>query len=231
MWKESLDAGEWTKLADFGAQATEHTETFVDPLPPSAMRIYRLVTPQQPGPVNPMPAILKSPKPTAADFDGTAAFDVQAVGGGALSYQWLFNSNSLSGALGPAFALSQAQFSDTGFYAVTVSDSTGSKTSRQVYLGVRPRITSQPQNQLVRVGEPVTFSIAAQSSWPLVYRWHHNGRPLANATNAVLLLENVQTTDAGRYKVVVSHQLPGGRFATGSSNAVLTITDPPASAP
>jgi hypothetical protein len=224
MWKESLDAGEWTKLADFGAQAAERTEIFVDPLPPSPMRVYRLVTPQQPGAANPMPAILTSPKTTATDYDGAALFAVQAVGDSALSYQWLFNSNLLAGATGPTLVVPKAEFSDSGFYAVTVSDLTGSKTSRSVYLGVKPHITAQPQDQAVRIGDSVTLGITAQSSWPLTYRWLHNGRPVPNATTAALTLQNVQPADAGRYKVIVSHQLPGGRYSLGSSNATLTVT-------
>jgi hypothetical protein len=45
----------------------------IDPLPLAFGRLYRVVTPLQPGPVNPMPAILSSPKPTIANVGGVAA--------------------------------------------------------------------------------------------------------------------------------------------------------------
>jgi hypothetical protein len=223
MWKESLDAGEWTKLSDFAAQPTERTETFIDPLPPSTMRVYRLVTPQQPGPVNPMPAILRSPKATSSDFDGTATFDVHATGTSPLTYQWMFNSNSISGANSSTLSIAKAQFPDCGYYSVSVSDGSGVKTSRAVYLGVKPELTSQPQSQPAHVGDSVTLSVTAQSWWPITYRWRHNGRPIPNATNATLTLDNVQQSDTGQYVVIVSHQLPGGRFVTSSSPAVLIV--------
>jgi hypothetical protein len=97
------------------------------------------------------------------------------------------------------------------------------KTSRAVYLGVKPELTSEPQSQSAQVGSSVTFNITVQSWWPVSYRWRRNGRPIPNATNATLTLPNVQPNDAGRYVVGVSHQLPGGKFTKGSAPAVLTI--------
>jgi hypothetical protein len=129
----------------------------------------------------------------------------------------------VSGANASTLSIASAEFPDCGYYAVTVSDVNGSKTSHSVYLGVKPELTSQPQSQTAAVGSSVTLGVTAQSWWPITYRWRHNGRPIPNATNSTLTLPNVQPNDAGRYVVGVSHQLPGGRFSKDSASAVLTI--------
>src|SRR5438874_1416144 len=95
LWKESLDLGKWTKLADIAAQPAIHVETVTDPLPPGFSRIYRVVTPALPGPANPMPAILSSPRSTTVDADGQANLNTIAVGDGLLSYQWLANGTPI----------------------------------------------------------------------------------------------------------------------------------------
>ena len=97
-WKESLDAGEWAKLADVPAGATEQVDQVLDPLPPARGRLYRVVTPQPPGEVNPMPAILASPSPTVMDLGGDARLSVVAIGNGSLRYQWTRDGQDIPGA-------------------------------------------------------------------------------------------------------------------------------------
>ncbi len=68
-----------------------------------------------------------------------------------------------------------------------------------------PVIASQPQSQTVNVGNNVTFSVAADSSSLLTYRWQFNGSNLAGATNATLSLNNVTINQAGTYIVTVNN--------------------------
>jgi hypothetical protein len=225
-WKESMDAGTWAKLGDIAAQPTQRVETFIDPLPPAPSRLYRIVTPQQPGVANEMPAILKSPRATATGFNGAALFDVQAVGNGTLTYQWSLGGNAIANVDSPTLTIDDAQFSAAGYYNVRVSDANSSKTSAAVYLGIKPHLAAPPQDQSANPGAAVTFTVDAQSLWPLSYRWRKNGRALPGQTNSSLTLSNVQAGDAGQYSVTVSHYLPGGRYAINSSNAVLTVTAP-----
>ena len=85
-----------------------------------------------------------------------------------------------------------------------------------------PVITSQPTNQIVAVGNSATFSVTASGN-ALAYQWSFNLTNLAGATNATLILNNVQFAQAGSYAVQVSDV--GG--ATLSSNAVLTVVSGP----
>jgi hypothetical protein len=68
-----------------------------------------------------------------------------------------------------------------------------------------PVILTAPQSQTVRMGENVTFAVVAGGAPPLSYRWQWNGNDLPGATNATLLITNVQPARAGDYAVVVAN--------------------------
>jgi pectin methylesterase-like acyl-CoA thioesterase len=75
-----------------------------------------------------------------------------------------------------------------------------------------PIINSQPQpsNLTVQVGSNVTTSVGASGN-ALTYQWTKNDQPIQNnasATTPTLNLTNVQLSDAGVYKAVVTN--PGG---------------------
>ena len=65
-------------------------------------------------------------------------------------------------------------------------------------------INTQPQDQTVRAGTNVSFCVSASSALPITYQWRFNGTDLLSATNAVLILTNVQFIQSGAYDVVVT---------------------------
>lgn len=225
-WKESLTAGRWSKMADVGARNTNRMETTLDPYPQTRGRVYRLVTPQTPGSIPPGPVILTSPQSARVLLGDENYFDVFAVGAVPLSYQWRMNGNELQGATNSSLLLTNSQLNQGGNYTVVVTDAQGSNTNEPALLTVLepPVITLQPQSQTVSVGETASFSVIATGQEPLRYRWRRNARFLANQTNAVLTLTNVQSTNAAAYAVAVSHLTPAGIVGVFSSNAVLTVT-------
>jgi len=81
------------------------------------------------------------------------------------------------------------------------------------------QITAPPQNQTVVAGSNATFTVGAKGRPLLTYNWLFQGTNLAGATNASLILGNIQPGNAGAYSVVVSN--PQG--ATTSAVAVLTV--------
>ena len=85
---------------------------------------------------------------------------------------------------------------------------------------IAPVIASQPQGQAVFQGSTVSFSVGASGSQPLSYQWFVNATNIFTATNATLVVTNVQFGQSGNfYSVVVAN--PGG--TTNSSNALLTV--------
>lgn len=98
--------------------------------------------------------------------------------------------------------------------------------------GTPPSIIGQPQAATVFVAgstidsqQYVTgatnFTVEASGSG-LKYQWRFNGASILGATNATLVLTNIQTVQAGLYSVVVLNN--GG--AVISSNAQLTVITP-----
>ena len=67
-------------------------------------------------------------------------------------------------------------------------------------------ILSQPQSQTILTGANAIFTVTASGAAPIKYQWYFNTNTLlANATNATLVLANVQMTNAGSYKVVITN--------------------------
>jgi hypothetical protein len=90
--------------------------------------------------------------------------------------------------------------------------------------GLSPSILVQPTSQMVPAATSAEMSVIAQGSAPLQYQWLLNGNNLPGATNASLVLTNVQGFNSGAYQVVVYNSAG----AVSSSNATLGLLFPPA---
>jgi len=96
----------------------------------------------------------------------------------------------------------------------------GSLTVLPTNLPPAPVILTQPMSQTVTVGSTVSFLVNASGAPPLTYQWQFDGQPIASATDATLVLSNVQTSASGEYAVQVTN--PGG--STNSQPATLTVS-------
>src|SRR5262245_41577495 len=90
-----------------------------------------------------------------------------------------------------------------------------------------PKIITAPQSQSVALGGGAAFFVAVDSSIPVTYQWQLNGINLPGATGATLILENLTTSQAGNYGVVVSNSAG----AVTSALATLTVVGLPNLAP
>ena len=82
------------------------------------------------------PAINSQPTNQTVFVGGTVILCVTAAGSLPLSYQWSFNGTNLSGATNSSLTLNNVQFSQTGNYAVLVTNSYGLVTSSNAMLTV-----------------------------------------------------------------------------------------------
>ncbi len=80
-------------------------------------------------------------------------------------------------------------------------------------------ITTPPASQTVVVGSNVTFSVTATGTAPLHYQWCFNGSTVTGATATNYSINDVRTSAAGSYTVVVTNSSSGAT----SSVAVLTV--------
>ena len=158
-----------------------------------------------------------------------ALFRVVATGIAPLAYQWRFNGTDILGATNGALSLTNCQLPDGGVYQVAVSNSFGLVTSALANLGIliNPVITMQPLSQSVAVSGSVTFSIAVTGSpAPFTFEWRRGSQGVwTNVTSepmSFFTLSNVQTNQAGGYRVVVKNAA-NAQPGIISSNAVLTV--------
>jgi len=88
-----------------------------------------------------------------------------------------------------------------------------------------PHIVSQPTNLSVALGGTTNLAVGATGAPTLVYQWQFNNTNLAGATNSAVVLGNVQASNAGPYRVVLTNSYG----AVTSAVALLGVTGVPAS--
>jgi hypothetical protein len=174
------------------------------------------------------PLILVQPMPQTVVLGSTAQFSVDAVGTGALSYQWSLNNVPISGESAPTLSIYLVDATDAGPYTVTVTSALGTAVSAPVSLTVLslfipPSITSYPEKLTATAGSPAMFTVGASGTQPLTFQWLLGGVAIPGATSATLVIADVQVADAGTYSAVVTN--PAG--SSTSIGAVLTVAAAP----
>jgi hypothetical protein len=119
-------------------------------------------------------------------------------------------------------------FISAGFHIVTLYE----QNSTVVSLGVGninaidiveyPKIAQQPVSQTGILNSTATLSVIA-SGTSLGYQWFFNSNSIAGATNAVLVLTNLQSAQSGKYYVSCSN----AAAIVTSTNATLLVLQPP----
>ncbi len=175
------------------------------------------------------PTITTQPQSLTVVKGQTATFSVGASGTSPFSYQWSLKGTALPGATNATLTLTNASASDAGNCKVVVMNSAGSATSAVASLTVLlpPTIATQPFGQSATVGQNLAFTVTVNGTSPFAYQWSRNGTPLPGATGSTLTLNNVQTSDAANYTVVITN-VAG---TVTSAAAVLTVTDPLSATP
>ena len=159
------------------------------------------------------PAITTQPVSQIATQGTSVTFTVTASGSTPFSYQWQFNTASISGATASSYTRANVQLTNAGNYSVAVSNLAGSTTSSNATLTVvaPPGITTQPATQSVAAGTNASFSVTASGTPPLGYQWRFNGTNLSDGSqfsgsaSPMLFISSVQATNAGSYSVVVTN--------------------------
>jgi hypothetical protein len=155
-------------------------------------------------------SITAQPRSQSVRAGGAATFSVSATSPAPLAYQWRFNGTALAGATNATLRLSNVQIAREGVYSVSISNRLGGVESAPAVLTVlvSPAITVPPLSQTVVRGGSATLS-AAFSGHPLPFgvEWRHGFVTLSSNTVAgvqdFFTITNVQTTDAGTWRVTV----------------------------
>jgi len=98
---------------------------------------------------------------------------VGAVGAGLLRYQWYHNGTAISGAVANSITITNVQPVDSGNYWMTVTDDyeTVASDFANVQVVFKPVITTQPLSFAVIEGQTAVFTVAADGTEPISFRW------------------------------------------------------------
>ncbi|MDP6794196.1 MAG: immunoglobulin domain-containing protein [Verrucomicrobiota bacterium] len=154
----------------------------------------------------------------------TIELSVTASGMTPLSYQWSFGGMEIDGATSAALSLNGIEADAAGDYKLAISHD-GRLVGEAVITIVIPaaRIKEQPVDVSKFEGQHHTFSVVAEGTEPITYKWYHSDSLIEEVTGSTLELKNLTAEEAGSYHVIVSNEeLPWGGEET-SNPVMLTV--------
>ena len=178
-----------------------------------------------------------------AGYDMTLAVS-EISGTQPYQYQWIKDGKSLSGATNSTLVLTNTTVDQSGNYDVMVSNSAGSSISPAIAVTIiqpsAPIFTSEPTQPAgsLFLQDMVTFAATVSGSPPITFQWQQDGVNIAGATNATLVLSNIQPASAGSYTLAASNfvgttntppvtvtVIPALQFTWNHTNAIPTTAD------
>ncbi|NQU40867.1 MAG: immunoglobulin domain-containing protein, partial [Lentisphaerae bacterium] len=167
------------------------------------------------------PEILVQPADQSVPKFGSVSFSVTGDGVKPFSYCWLLNGVGIPGQVNSSLVLDNVGVGQAGEYSVLVSNAFGVVTSDVATLTVLlpPTILVPPQNRTALAGGAATFSVVVNGDAPFTYAWRHDGVTLPGASDEMLTVSDIQSSDAGTYSVIVSSA--GGSVESASATLVL----------
>lgn len=126
-----------------------------------------------------------------------------------MSVQWFHDGAVIPDANSDSLIITNVQASDAGNYSVQLG---GGFLNPPMDIFLKPAkligpVVLQTNHQFIstRPGSNVTFQVGFTGAPPIQLQWRHGQRLIPNATNATLMLTNVQLADDGQYSVVASN--------------------------
>lgn len=120
----------------------------------------------------------------------------------------------------------------TALIYLRAADTNGAASTNQFLLVVEPvidpvLITAEPQDTTSLLGATATFSVGATSGLlPLTYQWQRNSVDLAGATNATLVLADIQPGDAGAFRALVGNADATTLSAAAQLHVITSVPNP-----
>jgi len=177
------------------------------------------------------PRFSKSIDPITKCVGTTASFEAsvtQTTNSLPLNFQWIKDGIDYSGSgvtNNNLISVSNVQLSDSGQYALKISNSCGVSISNAAKLLVvgAPTITQQPITVNSCVGNAVTLPFQATTADNIIqYAWYKNGVIIPSELTSQILFSKITSTDQGSYKAVATN---GCNFSVTSNIVSVTVND------
>lgn len=149
-------------------------------------------------------ALIKQSGDTIICAGQPVTLDVTAVGYN-LNYKWFKNGQVVQTGTTSNLSISSSTVDNSGDYKCQITGSCGVVESNILKLTVYPltNITHISPGVEVPFGNDVTLDVSADGH-DLVYQWQKDGNAISNSNSSQLLLANVNATDIGIYKTIVT---------------------------
>ena len=171
--------------------------------------------------INSGPSITVQPVSKTVRSGASVSFSVAATGTAPFSYQWKKAGANIAGATASSYAIAATAVSHAGDYSVVVSNVAGSSTSSTATLVVQVPvvITAQPASVTLNAGSPLSLSVTATGTGPLVYQWYKDTVAISGATAATYSVASAALSHWGSYTVKVSNAQ--GAVTSAAANVLI----------
>jgi hypothetical protein len=150
-----------------------------------------------------------SQKPVGGIYNDGASVTLSggAFGISPITYQWQHAGTNIPGATTASYNIPSAGPADGGDYTLVAANTYGTGTSvvASVTIVQAPTIFTDIQSATNFLTMSQRFAVIVGGALPLAYQWTHAGTNLPAATNAALVLANLQAVNAGNYTCVVTN--------------------------
>ena len=138
----------------------------------------------------------------------TMVLTATSTGSEPFSYEWYHDGAQLKGETASSLLLAKVQDAVSGEYQVVVANEAGSETSEPMTLEVNPAVTIKELVEGVTVmeGDGMEFNVTAGGEEPLTYQWSKDGVAIDGAINTGYVVDNVNQTAVGEYKLTVKRE-------------------------
>ncbi len=153
------------------------------------------------------PAVSVTPASLTLNAGETAIFTVNTTLASPLTFQWSHDGTPVPGGTNAALVITNMLANDAGNYSVEIHQAEPPMTVFTRVVSLLGPIILQTNQQFItaRPGSNVTFQAAFTGAEPIHLQWCHSQQLIPGATNASLMLTNIQLVDEGEYSVIASN--------------------------
>ncbi len=141
-----------------------------------------------------------------------------------IQYQWRKDGVAIDGATDASYTIDSVTANDLGMYDCVVTVLPGGDTeisdAAELTMKLAPKITTQPTDQTLVVGDPFVLLVVATGEEPLAYQWYKDNAIIDGATSSSFSVDSVTIDDAGVYTCEVTNVC--GSVMSNPANVTVT---------